>query len=675
MKFFLLFCTLFASLAELAGEVFAIVTVEFTELSSDPFRQFVIGLDPGHAPRSVSAFMLMGEPREDFFRNRLATLSLNPSGDYVPATEGGTLLFPSSNVYTITANDSSNAPSSAVVRGPGGSILANLTRDGAVWDSDNPAITLRYNDNPNVLRYMLDVRAEFTYFDSSDNFYASSNDSVTDPTGDYQTSQADGSAPQGEAVYRVAATLTDSEITGATLTRIANPILAATFTRMGSDWTSDNPGFELSVATGEGFVLRENVAIVPTLTQEPFYDDEELILNGGAFPHLSLGRTKALANQRNGLVFQNEVVDVNAANFTSLSLWGNRFANTSGFVGPGQRYAVAFANSELEAPNTAGGEILITGFGGNPLFEGPHTHIGDVVSSTYSRLGGGTVPASRFIVDQIVSGAPAVVRRIEFENRSNSFDPLEFSNPMRPETRLPRPILLAERSTPFVTTNNSEIEIFAGGLPGQLRSLERSSDLSSWSSFTLAGNPVNAQARYGLNVGRPSQLDTSTGTRRSIQEVFPRSFFRTTPLAIDHPQWPAARFEDVLPGASFRFRGRRVAGGNPEDLNFFNLFLDTTGQVAILEGVGGDLRGNHFVSSVRYQQTGPLTGELELEGETLPELVRMRLAFDSHKQGELTGGREPIERFYRLRIQDIGSDEGAVFREVVSEFGVWSAIN
>jgi cyclophilin family peptidyl-prolyl cis-trans isomerase len=677
MKTLLCLLALLCSLPQARAQVYAIVTVELTQLSNNNLREFVLLLDDEHAPRSVAAFMLLGEPNESSYRNRLRTFTLNPSGQYIPSTEAGAPTTPSFTAYTISTNAPGNSPSVAFLSRPGGSVLATFTRTGDDWNSDNPAITLRYNSNQSVQSFMIDIKAELPHFDATDNYFRNSSSSLNNPGGSYSPSQAGGAALDGDPVFTMTPIFTPTfQITGATLSRNSNEQVVATFTREGVQWVSDNAGYSLNYSSSANrYVLRENVALAPTLTTEPFYGDDDMIFVGGDHPYLSLGRDKAVPNQSNGLIFQNEIVDVNAASFSNDSLWGLRFADLNGNVGNSQRYAVAFANIGTQSPNTAGGEVLITGFAGNPDFDGRHTHIGYVVNGTYFKQSGGTVPGSRPLIDLIMGGEPAEFRGIRFENASNTFDAFEFTNPGLAEIRLPRPEMLTERSVPCAESIDDEVHIFSGGTPGELRFLERSDDFSSWSFFATAGEPVGADARYGLNIERPSILNTGTGERSRIRDAHPDSFFRTTPMVVDHPQWPASLFRDELPNASLSFKGRVVDGDNPQVLNVFNIFLDATGKAGQLQGVGGDLAGNHVLSSVRYYQTGPMTGELELEGDTLPELLRLRLYFDSHKGGELTGGRNPIERFHRLAINEVEIAGNSFFLQQVSEFGIWISNN
>ena len=671
-SYFLLLFACLAPLGQLAAQVFAIVTVDYTNVGSNSLRQFVIQLNENHAPRSVAAFMLLGEPKQTFYRNSNLTTTVNPAGQYSLTNEEGTL-FTNTFAYTIIAENLGPSPSTAILI-QGTSVLANLSRDSNtnLWSSSNPAFSISYNSE--TLRYMVEATAELPHFDGTDNFYRNGAISATNPTGDYSPSLAGGGELPGEAAYTILAITNNFfQITGATLTRKGSDTVEATFTPQGLSWISDNPGYSLSVFDSR-FILKEDVAIIPTLTTEPLYTPDDFLLIGGDHPHLSLGRAGAAPNQANGFIFQDEIVDVGFATFQNDSLWGNRFATNAGLVGNQQRYAVAFANSSTQLPASAGGEVLITGFNGNPDFDGRHTHVGTVFGSTYFRLSGGTVPGSRIIVDQLLAGEPATFVSIEFENQSTSFDPITFTNPILQDIRLPG-VSLSGRSAPSLDFSNSRRQVLSGASPGDFRRLERSSDLLSWTAIGTAGSPLAASSPYGLDIDRPSRLDVLTGIRHSILEDNPRSFFRTTLTAINFPQWPAAQFEDNLPNANLSFRGRVVDGDNPQVLNVYNIFLDSTGQAGILDGIGGDLAGTHILSSISYFQTGPFTGELELVSDTLPELLRLRLYFDSHKGGELTGGRNPIERFHRLTIQELNIAGNNFFQEQVSEFGIWISNN
>lgn len=679
MKIFLLLFTFLASLGQLAGQVYAIVTVEYTETTGTPEKQFVIQLDHAHAPRSVAAFMLLAEPKESYYRNRFATTTLNPAGEYIPINSNGSLLLPSSTIYNVLPTTPGNSPTVAfVTRQATGSVLATLTRSESTWTSDNPYFTLAKVTINNIPYYRLETNTEIPYFDSTDNYYRNQAvNSTGNPTGEYIPSLAGGTALSSAAAYTIVADTADFLPNGATLTQKATGSEVARFTRINSTWYSSNPGYTLTFNSSSStarFIIKEDVSILPTLTKGPFYGDDDLLRFGGDYPYISLGREKAVPNQRSGLVFQNEIVDNNYANFSNANLWGGRFATTSGVVSANQRYAVAFANSGVGAPNTAGGEVLITGFYGNPNYDGRHTHIGTVLSSNYTKQSGGVVSASRFTVDEILNGTTAELRSIEFEVFNSTFDPIEFLNPYLVDDNMPTAQLL-ERSTPEVDFSGARRSILSGGEPGQQRFLEHSEDLLSWAPIGSAGYPINASSEYGLSVDWPSQPGGPSGTQLSILEKYPRSFFRTTPMVIEHPRWPASDFEEALPNAGLTLKGRVVDGDNPQVINVFNIYLNSTGDAGILEGIGGDLAGTHNLDTVTYEQTSPFIGVLSMESETLPEVLRLRLYFDSHKESELTNGRQPIERFHRLTTQEVEVAGNTIIFEQVSEFGIWKSIN
>ncbi|WP_411846777.1 hypothetical protein AAFN60_04355 [Roseibacillus persicicus] len=673
MKILALLTAIFASLGQLSAQVYAIITVEFTEASSNQLRSFVIQLDHDHAPRSVAAFMLLAEPQEKYYRNTFATLGYNPAGQYVPANEDGSPLLPASTIYRILV-DNNDPTTGYVVRQASGTVMATLTFEDNEWTSDNSHFSVSYNST--YQRYTLTTNTTIPYFDSTDNYYRNKNPiSSSNPKGEYIPSQSTGASASGATAYIIAADSLTPTPSEAFLLQQPGNVQVAKFTRVGTGntWTSDNPSFTLNSnpsSTTSRFIITEDVSLTPTLTSGEFYGNDDMVLVEGDHPFLSIGKSKATANQANGLVFQNEVVDVNHATFSDADLWGARFATSAGLVGNAQRYAVAFANAGVGLPNTAGGEILITGFYGNPDYDGRHTHIGNVISGTYFPLGGGAVAGSRVTVDQILAGEPAELRAINFEISNSNFDPIEYVSPLLADVRLPRPSV-EERSTPCADFSGTRRSILSGGEPGQLRFLERSDDFSTWTLVGKSGYPLNADSEYGLNVDWPSQTGGPSGTRLSIMEKYPRSFFRTLPMVIDHPQWPAADFEDQLPNADLSLKGRVVDGDNPQVLNVFNIFLNSTGDAGILQGIGGDLSGTHELTSVTFEQTSPMIGELTMVGETLPETLRLRLYFDSHKGGELTGGRNPIERFHRITTEEVTVGGNTIIFEQVSEFGIW----
>ncbi len=396
-----------------------------------------------------------------------------------------------------------------------------------------------------------------------------------------------------------------------------------------------------------------------SLTSGPFYDPPTLPrpipVIGGDHPYISLGRRDSAANRPPGWVIQNEVIDPNFNNILSNSIFGNHFANIGGNVGAEQRYAVAFANDSRSLLNTAASELLITGTAGNPEFEGRHTCIGRVVEGTF-RNPPTTIPGSRNLVDAIISGArPAQIRSIRFENIGLNFSAIDFGNrlPLVTASEGAARLDFSDRENPF---------LFANTGPGQIRFLDSSTDLQTWSRIGQTSRPSNGAPETGFPL-------------RNALATSPRLFFSVSPVQVTYPDWPSEDFD--FSGLRIRFVGREDDTPNtaPQVLNNFFINFDNNLDEGVLDGSTGLLSGIHELTNVSYQATGPFTGEIEMESETLAETLRFRLYFDAHKQSEVNSGTI-IDRYHRLEdrvITILGQD--IVIENQVQEFGLWSIQN
>ncbi|MBK1832930.1 hypothetical protein [Roseibacillus ishigakijimensis] len=523
-------------------------------------------------------------------------------------------------------------------------------------------IELDYQHAPrNVGLFMLLAETETRHFRSK---LATT---VNNPHGEYVPADANGTLLPGGTAYTIVAANSSANPPSATLFLSATSSKMATFTNNNGTWTSDNPYVSLFY-NGSTMVRRFMIKEDPKLsyldevtgevTSGPFYDNEDILRITGEHPYLSLGKKTFGTNNSPGWSMQNEMIDQFHNDFNdSAGPWGDRFSNAAGIVGPSQQFAVALANRSLLEPNTAGAEILITGVAGNPDFRGRHTHIGRVVSGPYT---GNTnpstyVPSSRAVVQTIINGEPAKINSITFENQNvSNFHPIALLGENDDNISLP---------TISLSTSRAELDfspltgprVLTGAQPGEIRYLDASTDLESWNRVGQSSYPIDGSAESGFDL---------TPTLAANQ----RGFFRTSATVSTYPDWPAEEFAEGFPNAFFKFKGRENEEGTASQvLNIFNLYLNAAGTAGILAGLGGDLQGEYSIDSVDYQASGPFRGNLTLDGPNLPEPLRLRLYFDSHRTGEINSGQPLINRFHRLVTREVN---GFPF-EQAAEFGIW----
>jgi len=200
-------------------------------------------------------------------------------------------------------------------------------------------------------------------------------------------------------------------------------VLLATFTANGSLWDSDNPHFSFqnnSPANSRYFLtVDSSLSYVnefeQEITEEPFYDGNDIEQIDAAFPTASIVGPNGTNLSALGWLLQNEMVEIGISNpFDSTTgPWGTQFANQFGNVTNNNRFAVAFANTDLSTPNTGNGEVILTGFLGNPNFRGRYTLLGTVENNFFD-LSVGAVNGGNTIVQTLVDGEAAEVIDIQF---------------------------------------------------------------------------------------------------------------------------------------------------------------------------------------------------------------------------------------------------------------------
>ena len=690
----ILFCLLATTMQLLSQETVAIVTVNLLNENTNTPRRFVIDLDTDHAPRSIAALLLLASPQESFFRNQNATLIDNPNGQYVPALEDGTLLPGGAELTILSESPIGDPPASATLfRNISSSQLATFTPQGSrIWNSDNPVFELSFNSAVNVQRFMIKTNTNFPYIDTTDNIYTGTFVSNTNPSTVYIPTDALGNSVPGVVNYTIQSSDPNPYNPAPQSFDLIDPrsdSVIATFTPPVPNlppgiagtvvWTSNNPGFNLilnsfSNGTAPFYQLFEDVSLVTQLTTGSFYDGSEIDLVIGEHPYLSFGNISSGGVSAPGWALQNEMVETSSNSFQLLrGPWGNLFATEFGTVGPQQRYSVALANTDLFSPNTAGAEILITGVAGNPTFRGRHTFIGTVRANNYFSTQFGTVSGAtgggRPLVDLMISGEPAEIVSIDFESTNTIFDPLEFLG--QSDQILTIPEIGFERAEPELRRTGNQLEIFSNPPGGQSRFVEAS---------ILANNPpIWSQVGQTL---RPFSILNDEGITEIQDEVgfnlqttiaaTPRAFFRISPANVTYPTLPATTFQEQLANAVLRFRGLEDEDEEvAQVLNVFNIVLNSDGSEGILSGIGGDLSGNHSITT-DYTVTGPFEGELILESPTLPETIQLELYFDAHSASEVNSGLPFINRFRRFGFRERVIPGVGTFQSLVRlESGTW----
>ena len=572
MKFFQFFTTFLFLLSaghSLAQNVHAIVTVQF-QSGGFPEARFAIRLNEEHAPRSVSAFMLLARPEVSFY---VSQNPLTPRGNYLLADEDGNRFIPQSIEFEMLADDPLNPTTLQLITpntgiGSGGSVLlATFTADGARWESDNPHFSFQ-NSSPS------------------------------------------------------------------------------------------NSGFFLTIDSSLSYVNE----LEQTITEEAFYDGNNVEHIGGNFPVASLIGPNGTDLSALGWLIQNEMVDITISDpFNSFTgPWGDQFANQFGTVLNNNRFAVAFANTSLSSPNTGNGEVILTGLLGNPNFRGRHTHLGTIENNFFDSSVG-AVNGGNTVVQLLVDGEAAQVIDIQFVNNSISFNPLIYlaTNPAIASFPSIREIDVD------LTINDSATppRIESGLSPGETAILTGSTDLQSWNELAQLSHPINATEAPSFDF-------------EQILANNDQAFFRLEGAVVTYPVWPSEAFADAYLGETIGFRG---ADTDTDDanivLNVFDVLFSEAEPTGILfgepTGVNGaatDLGGTHLLQNITYDVTGPYEGVLTMEGETLPETLRLRLYFDSHKFDE---SPPLIERYHRLTTQVVSTPFGDFVFDAVSEFGIF----
>ena len=499
--------------------------------------------------------------------------------------------------------------------------------------------------------------------DPSDQLFRNSSFATltNNPAGSYEPSDAVGFAtPGGVNTYSISvngSTRPTSSVpsgTVATVTRSGSDASVATFVRGGSSWIHQRSDFEpyvFSLSYNSNFnryMLTVEIdlpylqASNGTLTSGPFYDSGGPIpLTTGTFPFLTIGERVSGVNTAPGWLLPNEIINPAAPSVESDSVFGNHFVNTFGNVSTSQRYAVAFANEDLTSPNTAGSKLLITGFSGNPNFEGRHTYVGEIVFGSYqnnSVTPSTIVPGSRELVDTLLTGSPSVtLTSIDIETRGSSpFLPIDGAPTL--------PALAITPSQPCLdfSSSNSPL-LLADSSRGQVRLVERSFDLRKWFRAGESNFPPNAPFELGFPFQRNGD----------------RQFFRVNPLAVTYSSWPSQLLN--LINRQIRFQGLAIdSTSGPQTLNNFIVSFDNTGLAGTLTAAGGDLDGNRTISDVVYSITGPYEGTLSMRVSNLPRTLKLRLYFEATYNGGM------IARFHRLvpNSEDISLEEKG-------EYGVW----
>lgn len=523
----------------------------------------------------------------------------------------------------------------------------------------------------NVANFMILADPSLDYFRNS-GFATFTNN----PAGRYKPSNEDGALlPGGGEIYSIfvndsQAVFHVNEGSIATVFRTANLNQVAQFRLINGTWVYQPDPFSPFTFrlnynnTFSSWALEVDTSVTyldefdGSLTTGPFYtpqaNPEIISVIEGDHPYLSIGRKDLGVNRPPGWVIQNEVIDRQANNIDSPQVFGYRFANLGGTAGASQRYAVAFANNSLTTPNTASSELLITGILGNPSFEGRHTYIGKVIEGAYSNaptfIGG-----SRALVDSLINGTRiANLKSIRFENLNTSFAPIDFGRSL--------PLVSSQASTAvFDFSDPNSPRLLTGATAGQIRFLDGSTDLINWGRIGSSSFPSNASEEIGYSL-------------TNVIEPFPKQFFRVNPIFVTYPSWPSESFN--YPGRQIRFKGREVdVPGAPQVLNNFIINFDNSPNIGTLTGNGGDLDGVHSLNSIDYKATGPFTGEITMESNSLPEPLKLRLYFDAHKLLEINSG-VIIDRFHRLADRVVTTPVGDfLFRDQIQEFGLWTIQN
>ena len=500
--------------------------------------------------------------------------------------------------------------------------------------------------------------------DPSPRFYRKNGSGTltNNPAGIYDPSDADG-FPLGGAnsTYSISVNNATRPFasnvslgTVATVTRNPSGATVATLVRGGSGWIHQRGDFEpyqFSLAYNSSMVrwiLNVEIDLpylnptTSTLTSGPFYNSGSPIpAAGGSFPFLTIGERGSSTAPSPGWVLPNEIINRSVNTLTSNSVFGNHFANTIGIVTNAQRYAVAFANEDLITPNTAGSQLLVTGFNGNPNFEGRHTYIGDIFLGTYINrevVPNTVVSNSRGLVDSLLNGSrSATLTSIDIET-SGSFPFL----PIDGARTTPTPEISSSCPRLDFPAPDSPL-LLTGSSRGQIRLVETSPDLRNWLPAGQSSFPPNALAEAGF----------------SSQRNLARQFYRVNPLAVTYPSFPSQLLN--LINTQIRLRGLIIdSNSGPQSLNDVTLSLGSSGQSGTLTGTGGDLAGSHSLSEVNYAVTGPYEGVLSMESPSFSDPLKFRLYFEP----EYSGGM--IARYHRLVPASAGSNV-----EVKNEYGVW----
>ena len=507
---------------------------------------------------------------------------------------------------------------------------------------------------------------------------------TNNPVGDYRPSDENGFLiPNGSATFSIAVNgnaqvpIQVGEGAEAVVFRSQSVNPVATLILTAGSWVQqkgpfDSTDFNLNYNTAFNrwaLVVNSEISYLDEFSGEvtsgPFYDNEGAIPITGLgtnHPYLGLGTRDTSTNPSPGWIIQNEMIEPSQNNFNANNnnLFGNHFANAGGTTGADQGYAVALANAFLRTPNTASSQILITGNNGNPDFEGRHTCIGTVVQGTYRNntvIPTTTIPGSRLFVDSLLTGTRgATLRSIRFESIASTFHPLDAGVLV--------PSVSTQEETGAIKLDLSSLEnprILTGSSPGQVRFVDGSTDLLTWTRLGESNFPNNASEEIGLDF--------------NISDTFPRQFFQLSPTVVSYPTWPSEDFEFL--GRTIRFRGREIdVEGAPQVLSNFFITFDSSIPIAVLNGDGaGEPSGVHILTDISYQATNPYTGELSMESETLADPLRIRLYFDAHKQREFTDGII-IDRYHLLLDQVVTTPVGDILiPDQLQEFGIWQIIN
>lgn len=665
------------------------VAVVTADLDGDLVR-FAIDLDVAHAPRNIANLALLAEPGVSFFRAQAATAFNTPTGNYVPAQENGALL-PGPAAFTITANDPFNPTLAGLALANSSTValpteIARFSAESPAfsWSSSNAAFDLFFN--PNIARFMLRVDTRRQYIDTTNNIYSNAGTvTTTNPSSIYTPSDGLGTNEEGIVSYQLIGDEILPNILNPNPERVdlidqRNNVTVASFTSASpgqpSFWNSNNPAFTLSLNFSNGqpfFIINEDVSLHSQVTTENFYDNSPITITGGSNPFLSLGSRTAGNARSPGWLIQNEMIDAFANSlFAEEGPWGNRFATVNGLNVVSQPYAVAFANTNLVTPNTAGGEILVTGALGNPDFRGRHTHIGTVRAANYFPQSGGIVSGSRIVVQQLLAGgiAPPRLVSIEVDILNNLFNPIEFLAQDQNFVSLPS-IIYQPVSPELRRTSTGGLELFTNTSSGTLRSIEASS-LDSfppiWSPLANALFPPNTAEEIGFDL-------------QATLEANQRAFFRVNPAGSSYPEWPAVDFINEIPNSTLNLRGRvdEIGGGVNFILSAFALFFNADGDGGTLVGNVGDLTGEHELTSVSYRAVSPYEGELECESPTLDEPLFLRIYFDAHNELVENSGSPLIHRFHRMGFRErfilpSNPEFGTFLQFIRLEYGVWQEI-